>query len=505
MLTRLAQLPMLVILLGLAGLAMLLPALHGAVMDDHATARAFFYAAVLVLAAVGLLGLATAGRRPRNPARSHLRGLVLAYVVLPPVLALPLMEAMPGLSAFDAWFEMVSSLTTTGATVLDRSQTPDSVHLWRGLVGWAGGLLVLAAAGILAALNLGGFEIFAPRAIGRSSAALPQGGPPRDAGLRLLDRSWGLLAAYAGLTALLWLGLLIAGDPGLVALMHAMAALSTSGISPLATLGAAPSGLGGEVLLFVALGLALSRRFLPGAPGGIAARGPLWRDPELQVGVTIILLVCAVMLVQHWAANLGDAQPASPLRALSALWGALFTALSFLTTTGFESSAWSSTLTWSGLGAAELILLGLAIIGGGVATTAGGVTLLRVYALFLLARREMERLSEPSSVGGGGPAARQMRGDGAFVAFVFFMLFAITLGVVNLALAALGLEFETALVFSVSAVSTTGPLAEVSRLVPQVWGDLGLAPRAVLALAMVLGRLETLVLVALLLPMAWRR
>lgn len=505
MLTRLAQIPMLVILAGLSGLAMLVPAAHAMALDDHAVGRAFLQSGVIVLAGTLLLALATAGRPLRNPARSHLRGLVLAYALLPPLLGLPLLGALPEITPFDAWFEMVSSLTTTGATVLAPAELPPSVHLWRGLVGWAGGLLVLVGAGILADLNLGGFELYAPRALGQQRAMSPQGGPVRDPGLRRLDRMQALLAAYAGVTGLLWIVLLIAGDPGLVALMHAMAVLSTSGITPLSGLGAAPSGLTGEMILFLALGLALSRRFLPAPPGGITATGPIWRDPEIRVGLTILMLVSAAMLLHHWVARLEATGPADPVAGLRALWGALFTLLSFLTTTGFESSAWTSTLTWSGLGAAELILLGLAIIGGGVATTAGGVTLLRVYALFLLARREMERLSEPSSVGGGGPAARQMRGEGAFVAFVFFMLFALTLGVVNLALAALGLEFETALVFSVSAVSTTGPLAEVSRLVPLGWSDLDPAPRAVLALAMVLGRLETLVLVALLLPMGWRR
>jgi trk system potassium uptake protein TrkH len=187
------------------------------------------------------------------------------------------------------------------------------------------------------------------------------------------------------------------------------------------------------------------------------------------------------------------------------LWGAFFTVLSFLTTTGFESVGWSDARIWSGLDAPGLILLGLAMMGGGVATTAGGVKLLRIYALYKLGRRELDRLAEPSSVGGGGAAARQLRGEGAFLAFVFFMLFALSIGGLNLALGALGVPFEQALVLSVAALTTTGPMAEVTRIADGGWSALSDGAKAVLAAGMILGRMETLALLAFLLPAAWRR
>lgn len=504
---HLAALPLPVVLLGLAGGLMLVPALYAAALHEHRVGRVFLHHGLLVLLLTGLLGLATRGGPRRLPVRSQLAGFVAAYLVLPPVLALPLWRALPGSAYGDAWFEMLSCLTTTGATVLDPALVPAPVHLWRGLVGWAGGFLVLvAAAGILSRLNLGGYELFAPRALGRLTATPPQAGPSDDAGWRLQRQARRLLPAYAGFTLALWLGLLLAGDPGLVALMHAMAALSTSGVTPLAGLAVAPSGMMGEALLVAGLAVALSRRLLPGTVRQGPAV-PLWRDPELRLAAALIVLVPLALFLRHWLTVATTATPntgGAPWLALHALWGALFTSLSYLTTTGMASTAWAEAAHWSGMAAPGFILLGLAMVGGGIATTAGGVTLLRVYALANLAENEIARLVEPAAVVGAARHRHGIHHEGAFVAFVFFMLFALTLGGVNLALAALGLGFEEALVLSIAAISTTGPMAETASIVPTGWAGLTPAVKAVLAAAMVAGRLETLAVLALILPAAWR-
>lgn len=503
---RLTALPLPVVLTGLAALAMYVPAIHALSLDQHRIARAFFYPATLILVLTVLVAIATAGWKPHNPARSHLRSFVLVYAFLPPVLALPFSEAVRDTSYFNAWFEMVSAFTTTGATLYDTpGRLSDPVHLWRGLVGWFGGFFVLVSAtGILASQHLGGFELYAPRAIGRVRLEPGQTGPVTEPSQRLLRHAATLLPVYAALTALVWIALRIAGDPGLVALMHAMATVSTSGVSPLLRLSDAPSGTMGEMIIALALLFALTRRFMPGA-ARIETEVPLIRDPELRVGMAFLILVPVALFLRHWIGAFEGQLTNDAWQAVQALWGAAFTVLSFLTTTGFESAGWADARAWSGMDAPWLILLGLSMIGGGVATTAGGVKLLRVYALYKLGRRELDRLSEPSSVGGGGPAARQMRGEGAFIAFVFFMLFALSLGVVNLILALLGIPFERGLVLSVSALTTTGPMAAASQLSETGWSNLVPAAKAVLALAMVVGRLETLALLAFFLPAAWRR
>lgn len=179
--------------------------------------------------------------------------------------------------------------------------------------------------------------------------------------------------------------------------------------------------------------------------------------------------------------------------------------LSFLTTTGFVSAEWQTAQDWSGLGTPGLILMGLAIVGGGVATTAGGVKLLRVYVLYLQGLGEMQRLVHPSIVVAQTKASRRIRQKGAQIAWVFFMLFAMSLAFATIALTGLGAGFEDALVMSIASLTNAGPLTQVAAETPIDLVAQTSAVKAVLCAVMVLGRLETLAIIALLSPELWHK
>jgi trk system potassium uptake protein TrkH len=503
---RILDLPFLVILMGIGALAMLLPAAHALTLRDLHVARSFFYGSVLLLMLTAMIGIATANFHPRNAARSHLTAVAAAYLVLPVLLAIPFHQALRDTSFLNAWFEMVSSFTTTGATLYeDPGRLSASMHLWRALVGWLGGFFVLLSAiAILAPLNLGGFEVVSGGAVGRSTYGTSQITRIADPSERVTRYALAIFPVYGGLTLLLWVLLLMAGDSGLVALCHAMSTLSTSGISPGTGVANSPSGVLGEVLIFVFLFFAISRRAFYGNALSTTPM-PIRRDPEVQMALICLAVLPLVQFLQHWTGTYEKGTLASALQGAQALWGSVFTTLSFLTTTGFVSQDWGESRNWAGPGSSGLILLGLALIGGGVATTAGGVKLLRVFALYKLGQRELERLIHPSSVGGDGPAARRLRGEGAYVAWIFFMLFAMSIAIVMAALTLTGLAFEPAMVFTIAALSTTGPLAAVATETPLSYDMLGPAAKIIVAAAMVLGRLETLAILALLTPESWRR
>jgi trk system potassium uptake protein TrkH len=144
------------------------------------------------------------------------------------------------------------------------------------------------------------------------------------------------------------------------------------------------------------------------------------------------------------------------------------------------------------------------LIGGGVATTAGGVKLLRVYVLYVNGAREIEKLVHPSSIGRSGLMMRRIRREGAFIAWVFFMLFAVTLAIVALGLAAFGVGFEEAITLTIAALSNTGPLIVYAPSIPI--DLLAFSPEAklVMALGMILGRLELLAIIVIISPEIWR-
>jgi len=151
-----------------------------------------------------------------------------------------------------------------------------------------------------------------------------------------------------------------------------------------------------------------------------------------------------------------------------------------------------------------MVLMGLALLGGGVATTAGGIKLLRIYALARLSKAEMERMIYPSLVVGGNQYDRFLSTTGARSAWLFVMAFTLTAIAVVALLLLVGMSLETALIFAVAGLTNTGPLVRVAGDLPLYWVLISDASRLVLAGAMILGRLEILVLLALILERTQR-
>lgn len=499
----LARLPLLVLLVGICALAMLVPAAVAMIEEEFRVGRSFFYSALLFLILTLVLGFATQGFKPATSARSHLAGLIVAYLLLPAIMAVPLADAIGNTRFLNAYFEMVSCLTTTGATLFDPARLGDGEHLWRALGGWMGGLLVwVTAMAVMAPLSLGGFEV-SSEAVDRrvvSSGAQMQAAAP---GLRLRRAVVFLAPTYAGLTGVLWLLQILAGESDLTALAHAMAVMSTSGISPEGSLNASAGGFLSELTIFFFFLFALTRHSFSDR---VTTNTPriLFQDRELRLAVYVVLALTALFFLRHWLGALEVASSGTGRSALAALWGSLFTITSFVTTTGFVSDYWAEARGWSGLPTPGLLLVGLALMGGGAATTAGGIKLIRVYALYKHGTRELGKLTHPHSVAAGGRMGRRIRREGAYIAWVFFMLFILSTAAIMLALSMTGQGFEDSFVLAAAALSTTGPLAAYGGEHPIIYAALSDPAKLVLIGAMILGRLETLALIALFNPGFWR-
>ena len=499
------NLPFFVALLFTAAGAMMIPSVYGLAVRDHDTARVFFYTGLLVAVLALLLGFATQHARRRNDSdQKYLISLLMSYVWLPVILGIPMFEAVGNTRAINVYLDMVSALTTTGAPIFEPARLADTVHLWRATVGWFGGLLIwITAMAVLAPLNLGGFEV-------TSEATAPGQRMPNSGQMRAAaptDRLWRHAAAltpvYLTLTVVLALGLAFAGERPLHAAIHAMSTLSTSGITAAGGLKDSGAGLAGEILIALFLVFALTRRSFTSGFGRKAVEAVV-HDREVRLALFAVVVLPTFLFARHWFGAFEVDELANAGGAAGALWGSMFTVLSFVTTTGLVSENWAAAQSWSGLETSGLILVGVAIMGGGVATTAGGLKLLRVYALYKHGAREIERLVHPHSVAGAGRLGRRMRREGALVAWIFFMLFLTSIAVVMLALTATGLPFEQALILAIAALSTCGPLAGVAGTDPVIYLALGDGSKLVLVFAMILGRMESLVFLAVFNPGFWR-
>ena len=246
------RLPLFLMIWGIASLSMWVPAIHAEIQKNHPVAQAYFYAGLLGLVGVTLVALALGDRRSRHGSLGQLLALLATFAVLPLFLALPFYEALQTTTYLNAYFDMVSALTTTGANLFDDpARLDDPLHLWRAQVGWMGGLVMwIAASAILAPLSLGGFEITARGQPGRA-APLPDKSAGVDPRRRLLRITVTLAPVYAALTMVAWVVLLIAGESALTALCHAMSVMATSGISPVGGMSGSQGGMAGEAILFL--------------------------------------------------------------------------------------------------------------------------------------------------------------------------------------------------------------------------------------------------------------
>ena len=174
------------------------------------------------------------------------------------------------------------------------------------------------------------------------------------------------------------------------------------------------------------------------------------------------------------------------------IWGNFFTSLSFLTTNGHISSFWVGPSPSVDMPHITIVLLGLCLFGGGLATTAGGIKLLRISILFSAFSKETGKLLHPSSTAGINNNLKRLN-ISIFMAWVFFMLFIVSLAFVTIVLAIFGMLFEDAIVLAVACLTTTGPIVKAVGMNSSLISDLSSFSKLTLAASMVLGRLEILV------------
>jgi trk system potassium uptake protein TrkH len=451
-----------------------------AAKDGHADAFAIT-AAVTAMVAGGCI-LTTKGRPFELNFRDAALLTATSWVIVPAFAALPLLADPVGLTPVDAYFEMVSGITTTGSTVMaGLDGTAPSVLLWRSTVQWIGGIGIIGLAiVVLPFLKIGGMQLFRLESSDRSEKSMPR--------VRGIATAVGQI--YLTLTLACFITYWALGMTPFDALNHAMTTLPTAGYSTHdSSFGyfnsPAIEWAGIVFMLSGAMPFLAYLRLLRG--GSLTER----LDPQaltLVVAFAVIVLVFSVWL--HFAHGVD---------AGTALTKSAFNIASIMTTTGYASTDY---LVWGAFSTTFFFVL--TFVGGCTGSTAGGLKIFRFQVMYGVIAQHVRRVLRPHVVmpiryGTRTVTDDQVASVGSFV-FLFFLSFA----VFALILAALGLDAETSLSAAATAIGNVGP--GVGTIVGPAGNFAALpdAAKLVLCAAMIMGRLEILGVLVLFLPSFYR-
>ena len=411
----------------------------------------------------------------------------LGWVVISLVSALPfvLHGSIPHFA--DAFFEMMSGYTTTGATVLtDIEAVPHGLLMWRSETHLLGGMGFITLAVVFLPHGVLGLRLF------RAESSPGQGITGERFTARNRDAMGFLWAIYLALNAaqivLLWIGGMSLFD----SLCHAFGTVSTSGYSTYnASMGAFDSAWFDWVtVVFMFLGGVSFVLFYQLFAGNFRR---LRIDTELRWYIGFTLAFClAVAGILYSGGVYGFADS---LRHGS------FQVVSLLTTTGFTTVDYE---TWPN--SAQMLLYVVCFIGACAVSTTSGIKVVHyVIILKFLSAAVKKLFFQPLAVVSVRLNNQRMEASAIHLALAYLIanLFIIGFGAVVITLTD-DLDVESAISAVIATLMNIGP----------GFGDVGPshnyaffspAGKTFLSVLMLVGRLEMFSALALLYPSFWRQ
>jgi len=461
----------------------LLPPLVVSQLFADGASRPFVISFVATLATGLGLWLATAREHRDLRFRDGFMVVVLFWTVLATFGAIPFyLSGAPALSVTDAFFESMSGLTTTGATVITGlDELPASIRYYRQQLQWLGGMgIIVLAVAIMPMLGIGGMQLY--------RAETP--GPMKDTKLtpRITETAKALWYIYLGLTVACAVSYWIAGMGWFDAIGHSFSTVAIGGFSTHdLSIGFFNSGFIDFVAIVFMLiaGLNFSLHFVAWRRRSV---GVYLRDPEAMVFLGILLVAVVLALATLYGHGLFEG--GEMLRQ------GVFQVVSIVTTTGFATGGyywWPSFL--------PLLLLVLSCVGGCAGSTAGGIKVIRIILLYKQGRREMVRLVHPSALLSIKLSGKPVPDNVIDAVWAFFSLYVLSFAVLGLSVAATGEDLVTAMSAVAACLNNLGPgLGAVA----ENYAGLDSAAKWILAAAMLLGRLELFTLLVLFTTTFWR-
>ncbi|WP_425092515.1 TrkH family potassium uptake protein [Tropicimonas sp. S265A] len=403
------------------------------------------------------------------------------WLTLPVFAALPFVFGATEARYVDAFFEAMSGLTTTGSTVFSGLENlPPGLLLWRGLMQWFGGIgIIVVAMVFLPELRIGGMQIFRSEGFDTFGKILP----------RATEIASRISVIYLSLTGTCALVYLILGMTPFDATVHAMTTVATGGF---ANTDASFSDYSGAIeyaaVVFMLMAALPFVRFVQ-LVGGSAK--PMLMDPQIRAFFGTVAVVVA--LVALWKMFAIDT-PSEPAFRKS-----LFNSVSILTGTGYASDDY---MLWGAFPVVVLFFAGL--IGGCAGSTSCSIKVFRYQLLIASILSQIRRIRSPHGLFSPRFGGRPVSEDVLSSVMAFFVMFTVSLGILSILLAMTGLDFITSVSGAATALGNIGPGLGDQIGPAGNFAEVNDTAKWILAAAMLIGRLELMVVFAIFTRRFWQ-
>jgi trk system potassium uptake protein TrkH len=407
----------------------------------------------------------------------------LAWLMVAIFGSLPFLLSSSEFTLSEAFFESMSGITTTGATIIsDLDNSPKSILLWRAIMQWLGGIgIVVMAITILPLLKVGGMQLFKMEGPDTTEKILP----------RTIEVAAIIISTYVALTFLCGLFYWLFGMTIFDSVCHAMTTIATGGFSTHNDSIGFFKNSNIEIIasLFIILGSIPFISYLKFSQGN---RKIFFNDVQIKGLIYLLIISTTIMFLYLLFINF-ESSLIDKIRISS------FNVISILSGTGYVTDDFG---LWGKF--SLVFFLFLMFIGGCAGSTACGIKIFRLQMLLIFLKDQIKKLIYPNSVIITKYNNQKISDDFIKSVIIFIFTFLFIFLIIAMLLSISGLDFITSISGAASSISNVGPgLGEM--IGPN--GNYKALPdlsKWILAAGMLLGRLELFAVLVLFFPSFWR-
>lgn len=412
--------------------------------------------------------------------------VAITWSATPVFSAIPFLIYLPSLSFVDAYFESVSGLTTTGATIFSGiDNLPMSINLWRHELNWIAGMgIIIFAVAILPILGIGGMQLYMAEAPGSVKES--------DLPPRIAQTAKALWLVYAGITVVCIISLKLAGMNWFDAICHAFSAMSLGGFSTHDSNIGFFDSVPIEIVLTIFQLLAainFATHFLVIRKRSLS---PYREDMEMRGFLTLVLSSCLFAAYVLWDTG---TYPDFP----TALRHATFNLVTIATDCGFATQNFNQ---WPIF--VPMWMLFLSCLSASSGSTGGGIRMIRTIILLKQTRLELFKFIHPYAIKSLRIGDQIISNNIVTSVTGFIFLYFMCIVILVFALLLTGLDFVTALSAIIACFNNAGP--GLNQVGPATnYSSLSDLQTMICSFAMILGRVQIFSIIILFVPEFWRK